>query len=425
MKFIFADSMDYIDPNYDFLTDSSATNRSPYWDDMFPHEYMETPPYDGILVSRAVVGDHLYKGKYTEAQGLRFRLQGVRKFLRYDAKRFPDSMVFGDCGAFQYHKMEVPPYTPEDMLEFYDDGGFTHGCSVDHIIFDFNPQYDDGLSVPEELKQRREITLEYAASFLRAAKPMLPHFKPVGVVQAWSPTSMAQTSQELVKMGYDYIALGGLVPVNVEGIHLVVQSVREVIPKNIKIHILGFAKANYLHEFTKYCISSFDTTSPFIRAFKDARQNYWLLKNGHVLFYAAIKIPQVYANNKLKNLIRMGVYEQEDVLSMEQHALNQLRSYAVGETSLDDVIEAVLNYTRVTLYENEKKGESIDKKLKNLEKLYRSTLEDRPWEMCNCRVCREAGIEVVIFRSSNRNKRRGIHNLHIFNNYLKGVLSRA
>ena len=38
MKFIYADSLDFVDPNYDFLTDRSPVSREMYWDDLYPHE---------------------------------------------------------------------------------------------------------------------------------------------------------------------------------------------------------------------------------------------------------------------------------------------------------------------------------------------------------------------------------------------------
>jgi hypothetical protein len=53
---------------------------------------------------------------------------------------------------------------------------------------------------------------------------------------------------------------------------------------------------------------------------------------------------------------------------------------------------------------------------------YQRTLGDKPWKRCRCRICRENGIEVAIFRSSNRNKRRGIHNLWVFNRRLKRMM---
>src|SRR3546814_15912549 len=56
MKFIFADSMDFVDPGYDFLRDRNAERRTSYWDDAYPHEKMAYDPYDGVLVSRGNKG---------------------------------------------------------------------------------------------------------------------------------------------------------------------------------------------------------------------------------------------------------------------------------------------------------------------------------------------------------------------------------
>jgi hypothetical protein len=47
---------------------------------------------------------------------------------------------------------------------------------------------------------------------------------------------------------------------------------------------------------------------------------------------------------------------------------------------------------------------------RNLSWAYRRTLEARPWEKCQCNVCTSIGMDVLIFRGSNRNKRRGAHN---------------
>jgi len=127
VKFIFADSLDFVDPGYDFLRDRNAPGRKPYWDDAYPHEILGYAPYHGMLVSRGIVGDGPVKGKYTEAQAMRFRRVGAREFLRLNTPEFANLALFGDCGAFTYVKEDKPPYTPADTLEFYDECGFTHG----------------------------------------------------------------------------------------------------------------------------------------------------------------------------------------------------------------------------------------------------------------------------------------------------------
>ncbi len=111
MKFIFADSIDVVDPGYDFVADRNAAGRRPYWDDVYPHEILGYAPYDGMLVSRGIVGDDRVKGKYSESQALRFRREGVRKFLRLDREGVKSLDIFGDCGAFTYVNEDVPPYS--------------------------------------------------------------------------------------------------------------------------------------------------------------------------------------------------------------------------------------------------------------------------------------------------------------------------
>ena len=45
---------------------------------------------------------------------------------------------------------------------------------------------------------------------------------------------------------------------------------------------------------------------------------------------------------------------------------------------------------------------------------YQETLQNRPWEKCDCRICEEHGVEVCIFRGNDRNRRRGFHNTKRF-----------
>ena len=44
----------------------------------------------------------------------------------------------GDCGAFSYVNEDKPPFSVESVIEFYENGGFDYGISVDHLIL----QYD-------------------------------------------------------------------------------------------------------------------------------------------------------------------------------------------------------------------------------------------------------------------------------------------
>lgn len=431
MKFIFADSLDYVDPRYDFLDDRSPSDREPYWDDHFPHELLGYAPYDGILVSRAIVGGSQFSQnkKYSDPQTMRFRRVGAREFLRFREADFPGSVVFGDSGAFSYHKMEEPPYTAEDMVDFYGDGQFTHGCSVDHIIFDFldlDSLQENAYASSEEAsenKARFEITLANAEDFLKRSKRLGNSFTPLGVVQGWSPFSMAEAASRLVKMGYTYLAVGGMAPLRSPQIHKALDAIREAIPAETRIHVLGFAKADEFSEFRRHRITSFDTTSPLIRAFKDARNNYYLPgKGGRLEYYSAIRIPQALENNTIKNLVKEGVYRQEDLQNRERRALDALRSYDRLECPLEDALTAVMDYTAPIAIGRDEGHSSKEKaKLSTIRERAMHTLQYRPWTKCDCAVCKNASIDVIIFRASNRNKRRGIHNLAVYGNHIQGL----
>lgn len=423
MKFIFADSMDFVDPRYDFKRDRNGEGRSPYWDDVYPHQLLRRAPYDGILVSRGIVGGAAVAGKYSEAQAMRFRREGARAFLRFNTPQFAHLPVFGDCGAFTYAKEQVPPYSVDDMLAFYADGEFTHGCSVDHIIFDFE------MDVPAsagsgEARRRLDITLENADAFLKRSRDMPASFTPLGVVQGWSPDSMAEAARRLTAMGYDYLALGGTVPLKTPQIKACLEAVRAAVPHETRIHILGFAKADDIAGFGSYRITSFDTTSPLLRAFKDAKQNYYLPQDdGRLSYYTAIRVPQALENSKLLRLAKRGALNQEALVKLEGMALDRLRRFDRNEAGLDETLEAVLAYAAPALLGASMGDLPGSNDIKQLEQRYRRTLEDRPWKQCGCEVCVELSIEVIIFRASNRNKRRGIHNLHVFKTLIDSITS--
>jgi hypothetical protein len=422
MKFLFADCLDFVDPDYDFINDRSAGNRQPQWDDQYPHEILGSTPYDGILVSRGVVGDHLFKGHYTTSQSMRFRRDGARKFLRFDAPEHQDKMMMGDCGAFSYVQMERPPYTASDMVEFYGDGQFTHGVSIDHIIFDFHSDNPPADAMTADVQRRYQITLDNAEAFLKEST-VLKNFTAIGAVQGWSPESMGNAAHHLEKMGYRYIAVGGLVPLRATQIHEVLQAIRKRVSQELKIHLLGFAKAEQIHEFVNYNITSFDSTSPLIRAFKDSNRNYYVQRpEGGLDYYSAIRIPQATENPRLMQAVKRGDYRQEDLVIMERKALAALRDFDKGKGSFDEAIDAVTEYSKPLLWDFKKPVDRNDAEVEKYRERTSRTLRDMPWKQCNCAICRKVSIEVVIFRASNRNKRRGFHNLAVYYNHLEATL---
>src|SRR5690242_15218902 len=85
IQIFFPDSQDLVDTSFDFITEQRSESRVRHQDDLYAHELFATPPYDGILVSKAIVdGIGGFAGKYSDAQRRRLRLWGVREFFRLD-----------------------------------------------------------------------------------------------------------------------------------------------------------------------------------------------------------------------------------------------------------------------------------------------------------------------------------------------------
>jgi hypothetical protein len=423
VKFIFADALDMVDPRYDFVADESASARKPYWDDQYPHELLGFAPYDGILVSRGIVGDHRFKGKYTSSQSMRFSRVGAREFLRLNTGSLQRLPIYGDCGAFSYVNYEVPPYKPDEIIEFYEHGGFTHGCSVDHIIFEFDRNARGMEGGTPAARHRFDITLENADQFLKSVRNDKAPFVPIGVVQGWSPGSKAEAAKRLVAMGYSYIALGGMVPLNAPSIHACLQAVTEAIPPNIRVHLFGFAKAEQIKQFAKYGLASFDTTSPLIRAFKDSRSNYYVMRADESLdYYTAIRVPQALENRQLTQLVKIGCVKQDTLVELETAALKALRSYDRGDCSVEAAVQAVLAYSKWFTWNPNKSELDNDRATWKTRGNVERTLKESPWKSCHCPICKQISIEVVLFRGNNRNRRRGFHNLTVFNRHVKNTV---
>ena len=415
--------MDLVDPSYDFIKDRSSPERERYWDENYPHELLGYAPYDGLLVSKAIVGGHIRSGKYTESQAMRFKRIGARSFLRFEEKDYPNTVIWGDCGAFTYVNEEVPPYSVDDILEFYGDGQFSHGCSVDHIIFEFSDTEFDFKFEDKEVLRRQEICLSNASEFISKANKVIGnYFTPVGVVHGWSPKSMADAACEMVKMGYKYLALGGMVPLKSPQIMSALNAVRSEIPKDVELHILGFAKSDDLNQFIGKGINSIDTTSPLLRAFKDNKNNYYLKTDDGYQYYCAIRVPQALVNANLKKLVNSGSLDLEKAITLERQTLKEIRSYASNGGSYKNAMTVFREYWELILTDKAKTNQrQANKELENQSVGAARTLEDRPWEKCKCAICQKIGVEVVIFRGNNRNRRRGFHNLHVYYEHIKQV----
>lgn len=404
MKFYFPDSQDLVSPTYDFLHDEYSPLRVRQRDDKYAHEVLSLPAYNGILVSKAIVdGSIRGVGKYSMPQRQRLYRLGVHDFFR-----LPDDVeTMGDCGAFNYVNEPEPPYTVDEVLDFYEHCGFQAGVSVDHIILGYQRP---GLvsTVPQDWVDRRKISLRYAEDFLSAANARKSNVQPIGAAQGWDPESYADSVAELQKMGYTRIALGGMVPLKTPDILDCLRAISEIRTESTELHLLGITRVDTITEFASLGVTSFDSTSAFRQSFMDDRDNY----HTESTTYSAIRVPQVDGNLTLKRAILSGKVAQRDAVLAERECLRALREYDQSKCDLDKALSTVLEY------------EAIVGVKKSYVEEYKRTLRDAPWKDCICGLCSIHGIEIAIFRGTERNKRRGFHNLAVLADKMRALPGR-
>ncbi|KRB47079.1 tRNA-guanine transglycosylase DpdA [Terrabacter sp. Root181] len=393
MRFYFPDSQDLVSPTYDFQRDEYSPLRVRQRDDRYAHEVLDEHPYHGLLVSKSIVdGSIRGAGKYTGAQRARLYRLGVREFFRLT----PELVTLGDNGAFNYADELVPPVTVDETLDFYEGCGFDAGVSVDHIIFGYAPEADFN-TVDPAWAQRRLLTLRLAEEFITRVADRGTDLEPVGAAQGWSPTSYADSVKQLQDFGYRRIALGGMVPLKTRQIVECLEAIDGVRAPETEFHLLGITRVESMGRFAEFGVTSFDSTSAFRQAFMDDRLNFHTRDEA----YVALRVPQVDGNPTLRRAVLAGRVSQRDAVSGERECLRALRAYDGTESSMREVLAALARY------------ETICQSKKSYLSQYERTLRAAPWAKCSCSICRELGIEVAIFRGTERNKRRGFHNLSV------------
>ena len=412
MRFIFPDSQDQIDPYFNFDTEQHLATRVRQRDDRYAHEILGRGTFSGILASKAiVVGYGNCGGRYTMGQRNRLFRVGIREFFRLDKSGNDRLEAMGDCGAFSYVREDYPPWSSEQVLNFYHDLGFDSGVAPDHVILNYDAECDNCFeaidTVPAEWRERQAITLEFAAEFFSIHQQRRCRFQPIGVAQGWSPGSYALSVTELQRIGFRRIAMGGMVPLKTPQILDTLRAVKDVKEADVELHLFGVTRTEHVADFASYGVTSFDSTAPFRRAFKDSRNNFYTPAKT----YMAVRVPQVDGNQKLRRRIRAGEIDQQKALELEGKCLDLVKKYDIDDAELDNVVDALREYE-----------ELYDGKV-NRSKQYREVLGARPWKACDCAICREVGIQVILFRGSERNKRRGFHNLYVFAQNLQNELA--
>jgi Queuine tRNA-ribosyltransferase len=439
MLFFLPDWDDRVDPLYDFVNDAVTPNRDPYQHDTYHYELYGDLNCDGILVSKSVLENNATK----KAKAKKY---GIHKYLR-----LPSNVpVIGDCGAFNYITEMNPPYDTSEILKYYEDLGFTYGVSVDHLIVPgvlkrnryLKLDKDEWIEISEstylkfkkfpntselksrkryrqdglfanndnlilkeiytdesERKRRYDLTIKNAHRFIKGHKNGNYSFIPIGAVQGWDSDSYTNAVNEYQKMGYEYIAIGGLVKSKTSEIKNILEHIAKIRKKQTKLHMFGVARPDAIEFFLNLGVHSVDSAGMLRQAWLSSSSNYYSMSGNH---YAAIRIPVADKGAKSKKAIGSGLATKDELISLERDCLSILHRYDEGTVTIGETLKTVMTYNKMM---------SGDEKLYTD---YFRTLSDKPWDKCPCKICRDTGIDVVIFRRNNRNRRRGFHNTWVY-----------
>ena len=397
MKYYLPNWEDRVDPGYNFLTEehSAAHVADPKTDsyiwEIFPKEEL---PIDGVLVSRAA----LESVRSSEKVALDV---GIHKFLR-----LPESApVIADCGAWSYLKETKPTYDPIEILSYYDKLGVNYGVTVDHLVL---------AGYENQRQQRMEITYTNAVKAYEVwRKTYREKFDLLAAIQGWDADDYVRMLRNYLKRGMTHLAIGGLGKSPRSEALIVISrvtdEVRESSTKPTLLHLFGLGRISLFPSLARLenlgVEVSFDTASWLRRAWIGG--NYYMVRDDRLTSYTSLRIPQI--GTKRTGLKGRSVQETSlpNLKNLEHESLETIRGYSEGKEPMSKVVETVGEFDMALV----RSGSFNYRLLTEIEPTYQRTLQDKPWQSCDCPICRHIGVEVALFRGNNRNRRRGFHNI--------------
>ena len=241
--------------------------KNPQWHKAYLWDFMPDL-LDGILVSRKAISPK--------------RVKTLRQDIHFQGT------IIGDSGAHSYRAEDDPPYSCQELLEFYAAGEFNYGMILDMVA---SPWVKAGGLSPEELERRLQVTLVNAEKCLELQARYQYPVKLLGVVQGWNVESYRRCAKELLKLGFEYIAIAGQRKISLlkESI-LAIQDEIQQAQASVKIHVLGTGSPKILDFYVKQGIDSFDSATWFRQAWMSGKNNYFMVEGKKHTSYRATRI---------------------------------------------------------------------------------------------------------------------------------------
>jgi len=427
MRFYIPEWDDLVDLEYDFINEShSKSHNSTKRNDMYMWEIFNNSsiPFDGVLVSLMTIINNGSKFEDIKNSG------GLHQYLRLP-KRYS---ILADCGAWGYinKEEEGPRFEATEVFNYYKELGIQEAVTVDHLVL---PRVKvQGRMIDVDVQRRMDITYNNGIEgYYFWKKNYSNDFNLLVSVQGLRPSDYLNMFNNYLEHEISSFAFGGLAKKPTKIIIEIIKSLISFLEKKEveieRIHFFGLGRRSLFslfQEVEKHGVKvSFDTSSWLRQAWLGGK--YFLVESDKLQKYTALRVPFTRSDrSSFKGKRKLTESADIDKLEkLESKTMKFIRAYNENQKLLNEALDAIGEYDKRVLHElkksyrdnYEQKAEERIIRLENhyegLEKKYLETLKNRPWNNCDCPICQKHGIDVVIFRGNDRNRRRGFHNTYI------------
>jgi len=420
-----------VDPGYDYDNEVSAyTNlRERVANKICGYNFHTNDLADGILVSRSLLESST---NLTNEDG-RWKVKTLKKdhwnildYARTKGLHYPS---FADPGTFSHaNKFKLPEYLykTDEMIDYYRDLQFDMAGSVDWpIIEKVRVQEETGkfryVELDDKTKEmRRALTIELATDFKKCCDRRDLDFTPFGTIQGYDANSYRISMREVLKLGYKYIAIGGLPSYSEKQVVELLPIFTEEIKRagyRPGIHLYGrFPSPRYVGFYLENCVTSFDNNSPFLAASRTACNYYhpeFMFNDEQVPVYECFSIRIPAERGPLLHRLK----RRDELLwatAMEKCGRAFRKFVEVRKDPSDRTITTFLDsYDDMNEFLQEARMNKVNtNRLKKDRATAEAALRGRMWEVCDCESCKMIGAHVMLCRGQ-RIPHTFLHNSYV------------
>lgn len=377
------------------------------------HNFYQKYPYDGLLISKAFIDAtesgifNLNRKSLRQAfKDGRLSPEAVQAYKRFKKQKTihnillarPEVPIMGDCGAFSFVTSKVPPFDTEEILDYYTQYGFDQGVSVDHIIF----------GDMEDKKFRYELTISNAQDFIKEHRKRGLPWTPIGSLQGWNVSSYSKAAGLYAKMGYKYLALGGIIKSSTEYILRLLQGIRDELVRvgcpDVVIHLFGVTRFMSIPDFGALGAKSFDSTSLFQQSYRG--DNGFLLQDG---WHPTVTLPVMGTTIKNRTAEEDEPFDVKAYKKQSTKLLKRILLFIKSgkKRPPKKLVSDIVNFNILTY-------PSLERKSAELHRSVETALTERLWKKCGCRLCKMLGVRIMLTYTGQFYFARGLHNLFVF-----------